>query len=69
VPLCASTPLTFRKYVNVIGDVDRVVNMMVGDFARLTTDADRGIAAPMTIPNRLQSSFDRLRKAGLSARL
>jgi hypothetical protein len=69
VPLCASTPLTFRKYVNVIGDVDRVVNMMVGDFARLTTDADRGIAAPMTIPNRLQSSFDRLRKAGFSARL
>ncbi|GGM50473.1 YdcF family protein [Dactylosporangium sucinum] len=67
--ICASNPLELGDYVRSIGDVDKVINMLVGDTQRVEVYADRGFAIPQNIPESVQQSYLRLRKAGYTLRL
>lgn len=67
---CVSPPLPLDEYVSSIGDVDRVIDMLVGDTQRLTVYAERGfIAADQEVPGEVQGAFDRLVAAGYTSRL
>ncbi|HEY3610576.1 MAG TPA: YdcF family protein, partial [Pseudonocardiaceae bacterium] len=48
--LCGSRPLPLDEYLDSIGDVDRVINMLVGDTQRITVYAERGFAIDQDIP-------------------
>jgi uncharacterized SAM-binding protein YcdF (DUF218 family) len=67
--ICASLPLALDVYVASIGDVDRVVNMLVGDTQRITLYAEKGFAIPQKIPPAVHAAYDRLVAAGYTARL
>lgn len=67
--LCGSQPLPLEEYVDSIGDVDRVINMLVGDTQRITAYADRGFAIDQDIPADVQAAYDRLVDAGYTSRL
>ncbi|GAB4084868.1 YdcF family protein [Myceligenerans cantabricum] len=67
---CVSPPLPLDEYVSSIGDVDRVIDMLVGDTQRLTVYAEKGfIAGGQEVPGDVQSAFDRLVAAGYTSRL
>jgi uncharacterized SAM-binding protein YcdF (DUF218 family) len=66
---CASLPLPLDEYVEMIGDVDRVINMMVGDTQRLALDALAGFGIPQATPDDVRNAFDRLKDAGYNSRL
>lgn len=67
---CVSPPLPLDEYVSSIGDVDRVIDMLVGDTQRLTVYAERGfIASDQQVPGDVQGAFDRLVAAGYTSRL
>ncbi|MCO8272818.1 YdcF family protein [Actinoplanes sp. TRM 88003] len=66
---CASRPLSLDDYVSSIGDVNRVINMLVGDTQRVDLYAKRGFAIHQDIPVEVQSAFDRLVAAGFTTRL
>jgi uncharacterized SAM-binding protein YcdF (DUF218 family) len=67
--ICGSLPLSLDDYVASIGDVTRVVNMLVGDTQRIEVYAQRGFAAPQPIPDDVRNAYDRLIAAGYTARL
>ena len=51
--LCVSRPLPLDAYVRVIGDADRVVDMLVGETQRLTLYAELGfISHEEDVPGR-----------------
>lgn len=66
---CASTPMPLDDYVASIGDVDRVINMLVGDTQRISVYADKGFAIPQEIPNEVHDAYKRLAEAKYTARL
>ena len=67
---CVSPPLPLDEYVQSIGDVDRVIDMLVGDTQRLTVYAERGyIADDQKVPSAVRGAFDRLVAAGYTSRL
>ncbi|GAA1876211.1 YdcF family protein [Myceligenerans crystallogenes] len=67
---CVSPPMPLDDYVSSIGDVDRVIDMLVGDTQRLTVYAERGfIAAGQDMPGPVRAAFDRLVEAGYTSRL
>ncbi|GAB3173534.1 YdcF family protein [Myceligenerans halotolerans] len=67
---CVSPPLPLDEYVSSIGDVDRVIDMLVGDTQRLTVYAEKGfIATDQEVPPGVQVAFDRLVAAGYTSRL
>jgi uncharacterized SAM-binding protein YcdF (DUF218 family) len=66
---CTSTPMPLDEYVASIGDVARVINMLVGDTQRISIYADKGFAIPQTVPKNVQKSYDRLISAGYTERL
>ncbi|MGK4596569.1 YdcF family protein [Amycolatopsis sp. w19] len=67
--ICASRPLPLDEYIESIGDVDRVINMLVGDTQRITAYAERGFAIRQEVPAKVSSAFDRLVWSGYRARL
>jgi uncharacterized SAM-binding protein YcdF (DUF218 family) len=67
--LCGSRPLPLDEYIDGIGDVDRVINMLVGDTQRITVYAERGFAIDQDIPADVQAAYDRLVDAGYTSRL
>jgi hypothetical protein len=67
--ICASTSLPLDDYVGVIGDADRVINMMVGDIQRLDLDVHLGVSLPQDVPPTVAAAYDRLIAAGFVARL
>ncbi|MBE1580632.1 YdcF family protein [Amycolatopsis roodepoortensis] len=67
--ICASRSLPLDDYVESIGDVDRVINMLVGDTQRITVYAARGFAVQQDIPGRVAEAYDRLVQAGFRERL
>jgi hypothetical protein len=67
--LCASRPLSLDDYVASIGDVRRVIDMLVGDTQRIEEYARRGYAIPQDVPADVRSAFDRLVSAGFTSRL
>ncbi|MFD0810498.1 YdcF family protein [Amycolatopsis umgeniensis] len=67
--ICASRPLPLDEYIKSIGDVDRVINMLVGDTQRITVHAERGFAVPQEVPTEVDRAYGRLVKAGYQERL
>jgi uncharacterized SAM-binding protein YcdF (DUF218 family) len=67
--LCASRPLPLDDYVASIGDVKRVIDMLVGDTQRIEEYAKRGFAIPQEIPPEVQAAYSRLVGAGFTSRL
>lgn len=66
---CAGQRLSVAEYVAAIGDVDRVINMLVGDTQRISVHAERGFAIPQEIPPSVAGAYQRLLRAGYTARL
>jgi uncharacterized SAM-binding protein YcdF (DUF218 family) len=67
--VCTSLSLPLDEYVVSIGDVDRVINMMVGDTQRITLGAQHGYAIPQDIPENVRAAYERLIAAGYTSRL
>jgi uncharacterized SAM-binding protein YcdF (DUF218 family) len=67
--VCASNPLGLDEYVRSIGDVRRVVNILVGDTQRIEVYAERGFAIRQEVPDEVRAAFDRLVAAGYTRRL
>jgi uncharacterized SAM-binding protein YcdF (DUF218 family) len=67
--LCASQPQSIDDYVARIGDLKKVVDMLVGDTQRVTLYAERGFAIPQIVPAAVAVSYDRLAEAGFTARI
>ncbi|OXM58273.1 hypothetical protein CFP71_04325 [Amycolatopsis thailandensis] len=67
--ICASRPLPLDDYIESIGDVDRVINMLVGDTQRITAYAERGFAIHQEISNYVMAAYKRLIRAGYVKRL
>ncbi|QWF82345.1 hypothetical protein HUW46_05782 [Amycolatopsis sp. CA-230715] len=66
---CSSRPLPLDEYIESIGDVDRVITMLVGDTQRITVYAERGFAAAQHVPGEVRQAYERLVKAGYTNRL
>jgi uncharacterized SAM-binding protein YcdF (DUF218 family) len=66
---CASHPLSLDEYVAMIGDEQRVINMVVGDTQRIELYAERGFAIPQDIPSEVGAGYRRLVAAGFTSRL
>ncbi|WP_082801265.1 YdcF family protein [Herbidospora cretacea] len=67
--ICASHPLSLDDYVESIGDVDRVINMLVGDTQRITEYPKKGFAVEQPYPDKVHTAFERLVSAGYKDRL
>ncbi|MGN9912667.1 YdcF family protein [Phytohabitans sp. LJ34] len=67
--LCASRPLSLDDYVVSIGDVNRVINMLVGDTQRIEVYAERGFAIAQHMPDEVRAAYRRLVNAGFTSRL
>ena len=67
--LCSSLPLRLDAYVDSIGDVDRVINMLVGDTQRITIYAQQSFAIEQDIPDHIKAAYQRLVDAGYTRRL
>jgi uncharacterized SAM-binding protein YcdF (DUF218 family) len=67
--VCTSINLPIDEYVPMIGSVDRVVDMMVGDLQRLDLDSRAGYAIASRIPAHVQVAYERLVNAGYISRL
>ncbi len=67
--LCASRPLSLDDYVVSIGDVKRVIDMLVGDTQRIEEYARRGYAIPQEVPADVRTAYERLVDAGFTGRL
>lgn len=67
--VCASEPLTFDEYVNEIGDVKLVIDMLVGDLQRVIEYPALGYAIAQEVPARVEAAYQRLLRAGYDSRL
>ncbi|MEV6925380.1 YdcF family protein [Dactylosporangium sp. NPDC051485] len=67
--ICAPNPLDLDDYVRSIGDVSRVISMLVGDTQRIRVYAERGFAIPQNIPVPVEAAYGRLAEAGYDSRL
>jgi uncharacterized SAM-binding protein YcdF (DUF218 family) len=67
--LCSSERLPLERYVESIGDTDRVINMLVGDTQRISVYADKGFAIPQEVPSAVEAAYQRLVSAGFTRRL
>lgn len=67
--VCASRPLPLDEYIASIGDVDRVINMLVGDTQRITEYARRGFTVEQGMPDDVHAAYQRLVDAGYTSRL
>ena len=68
-PICASLPMPLDQYVASIGDVSRVLNMLVGDTQRIDVFAARGFAIPQPMPAEVRAAYQHLVDAGYTQRL
>ncbi|GAA2814420.1 YdcF family protein [Saccharopolyspora taberi] len=67
--VCSSQRTALDDYVRSIGDVDRVINMLVGDTQRITVYAERGFSVPQDVPPNVDAAYQRLVAAGYTSRL
>ncbi|MEV0659855.1 YdcF family protein [Actinomadura luteofluorescens] len=67
--VCASRPLPLDEYIASIGDVGRVINMLVGDTQRVMVYPGRGFAIPQDMPPEVEAAYRRLVEAGFTSRL
>ncbi|OHV47373.1 YdcF family protein [Pseudofrankia sp. BMG5.36] len=67
--LCSSQPLALDDYLASIGDVGRVVSMLVGDTQRIWIYAERGYAIQQPVPHEVREAYRALVAAGYTTRL
>ncbi|WP_040806078.1 YdcF family protein [Nocardia concava] len=67
--VCGSLPLALDDYVASIGDVDRVINMLVGDTQRIWVYPEKGWAIEQDVPSDVRAAYARLVEAGFTRRL
>jgi hypothetical protein len=67
--VCASQPLELHEYVEAIGDVRLVVDMLVGELHRLAEYPRLGHCIAQEIPPQAKAAYDRLAAAGFNSRL
>ncbi len=67
--ICASQDVSLDDYIAGIGDVDRVVNMLVGDTQRVWVYPQHGWAIEQHIPDSVHNAYDRLVAAGFTSRI
>lgn len=67
--VCASRPLPLDEYIESIGDVDRVITMLVGDTQRIMEYPKRGYSIPQEVSPTILDAFGRLRSLGFTSRL
>jgi uncharacterized SAM-binding protein YcdF (DUF218 family) len=67
--VCGSWPLPLDEYIASIGDVDRVINMLIGDTQRIIEYAHRGFAVEQDMPAAIHAAYQRLLDTGFTSRL
>ena len=66
--VCASQKIMLNEYIVKIGDVDHVINMLVGDTQRVWVYAQQGWAIEQEVPASVRAAFGRLVAAGFTRR-
>ncbi len=67
--VCSARAQALDEYTASIGDVDRVVNMLVGDTQRIWVYAQEGFAIEQSIDASVVDAYQNLVAAGYSSRL
>ena len=67
--VCTSQQVDLDTYAASIGDIPRMINVMVGDTQRIRLHADQGYAIHQDIPDEVQAAYERLVAAGYTAHL
>ncbi|MET7769096.1 YdcF family protein [Nocardia sp. NPDC005366] len=67
--ICSSRSQPLNQYIAGIGDVDRVINMLVGDTQRIWVYAANGWAIEQDVPAEVRKAYARLVDAGFTRRL
>jgi uncharacterized SAM-binding protein YcdF (DUF218 family) len=67
--ICASRPLPLDEYIVSIGDVNRVINMLVGDTQRIIEYPKQGFAIPQEMSAEVHAAYSGLVEAGFTSRL
>ncbi|MEV6895925.1 YdcF family protein [Amycolatopsis sp. NPDC051372] len=67
--ICASRPLPLDDYIESIGDVGRVINMLVGDTQRIDLYPHRGFSIEQDFPEAVKSAYQHLIASGFDKRL
>jgi uncharacterized SAM-binding protein YcdF (DUF218 family) len=67
--ICASLPLPLDKYIDSIGDVDRVINMLVGDTQQIWVYPENGWAIEQDVPDAVRAAYTRLVDSGFTSRV
>jgi uncharacterized SAM-binding protein YcdF (DUF218 family) len=67
--VCTSQQVDLDTYAAGIGDIPRMINVMVGDTQRIRLHAEHGYAIHQDIPDEVQAAYERLVAAGYTAHL
>ena len=67
--VCTSQQVDLDTYAADIGDIPRMINVLVGDTQRIRLHAEHGYAIPQNMPDEVQAAYERLVAAGYTAHL
>ncbi|TDP98092.1 YdcF family protein [Labedaea rhizosphaerae] len=67
--VCTGQQVALDDYAAHIGDVTRMINVLVGDTQRIRLYAELGYAEPQEVPAAVWAAYDRLVAAGYDAHL
>lgn len=67
--VCTSQQVDLDTYAAGIGDITRMINVMVGDTQRIRLHAEQGYAIHQDIPDEVQAAYERLVAADYTAHL
>jgi uncharacterized SAM-binding protein YcdF (DUF218 family) len=67
--LCTSQQIELDDYAAGIGDIPRMINVMVGDTQRVRLHAEAGYAIHQDIPDEVKVAYERLVAAGYTRHL
>lgn len=67
--VCTSQRVNLDEYAAGIGDIPRMINVMVGDTQRVRLHAEQGYAIHQDIPHAVQAAYERLVAAGYTRHL
>jgi uncharacterized SAM-binding protein YcdF (DUF218 family) len=67
--VCTSQQIDLDSYAAGIGDIPRMINVMVGDTQRMRLYAEHGYAIHQDIPDHVQAAYQRLVDAGYTRHL
>ncbi|RSS89977.1 YdcF family protein [Streptomyces sp. WAC05292] len=65
----ASSPMTLKEYVDVIGDARLVIDMLVGALQRLLIYPEQDFMISQPVPQEVLGAYERLCHAGFTSRL